>query len=127
MNQMKHFDRLSAHLGCIIFEFPAGCQPALPLRADVRHNVFLAAREALSNASKHSKCTEIWLRIRLGRTAVTLTIEDNGQGFAPAQVAAGGNGLGNMRARMTECGGRVELTSTPGQGTSVSFIFFIHP
>jgi len=107
-------------------EVPAGL-PALPLRADVRHNVFLAAREALSNASKHSKCTEIWLRIRLGRTAVTLTIEDNGQGFAPAQVAAGGNGLGNMRARMTECGGRVELTSTPGQGTSVSFIFFIHP
>ncbi len=39
--------------------------PALPLRADIRHNVFLAVREAFNNALKHSKCTEVWLRMKL--------------------------------------------------------------
>ncbi len=100
--------------------------PALPLRADVRHNVFLAVREALSNALKHAKCTEVWLRIKLGRTAVTLSIQDNGQGFEPAQTAAGGNGLDNLRARMAESGGRVEMTSAPGKGTTVNLIFFVN-
>ncbi|HUC84744.1 MAG TPA: two-component regulator propeller domain-containing protein [Candidatus Acidoferrales bacterium] len=105
-------------------EVPAAL-PALPLRAEVRHNVFLAVREALNNALKHSQCTEVWLKIKLDGGAVTLKIEDNGQGFVPAQTIAGRNGLGNMQARMAECGGRVELSSAPGKGTCVGFIFSI--
>ena len=97
--------------------------PAMPLQADVRHNVFLAVREALNNALKHSRCAEVWLKMSLEHGEVTLRIEDNGVGFAPAQTAPGGNGLVNMEARLAECGGRAELASAPGKGTRVSFIF----
>ena len=97
--------------------------PAMPLRAEIRHNVFLAVREALNNALKHSKCAEIWLKMKINDGEASLKIEDNGAGFTPAHTHAGGNGLGNMEARLTECGGRVEFSSTPGKGTSVTFIF----
>jgi signal transduction histidine kinase/ligand-binding sensor domain-containing protein len=101
--------------------------PAMPLRADVRHNVFLAVNEALNNALKHSKCSEVWLKMKVDEGEVTLRIEDNGTGFVPAQTAPGGNGLGNMETRLTECGGRVKLISTPGKGTCVTFVFPIKP
>ena len=97
--------------------------PALPLRADVRHNVFLAVREAFNNALKHSKGTEVWLRIKLDEGRVTLEVEDNGCGFDPAQPAAGGNGLENMRARLAEDGGQTVMSSVPGKGTRVRLIF----
>jgi ligand-binding sensor domain-containing protein/signal transduction histidine kinase len=97
--------------------------PALPLRADVRHNVFLAAREAFNNALKHAKCTEVWLRMKLDEGRMILEIEDNGCGFNPAQTAPGGNGLGNMQARLTEDGGQTVVSSAPGKGTRIRFIF----
>jgi ligand-binding sensor domain-containing protein/signal transduction histidine kinase len=97
--------------------------PAMPLRAEIRHNVFLAVREALNNALKHSKCAEIWLKMTIHNGEATLKIEDNGAGFTPVNTSAGGNGLGNMEARLTECGGRAELNTMPGKGTSITFIF----
>ncbi len=97
--------------------------PSLPLRADVRHNVFLAVREAFNNALKHSKCTEVWLRMKLDHGQVTLEIEDNGCGFVPGQAAAGGNGLGNMQARLVEDNGRTVVISAPGKGTRIRFVF----
>lgn len=97
--------------------------PALPLRADVRHNVFLAVREAFNNALKHSKGTEVWLRMKLDEGLVTLEIQDNGCGFDPGAVAAGGNGIGNMQARLAEDGGRTVVISAPGMGTRIRFIF----
>lgn len=103
-------------------EMPAAL-PATPLGADVRHNVFLAVREALSNALKHSRCTEIWLKMKIQDGQVTLKIEDNGAGFVLAKVPPSGNGLGNMEARLAECGGQAELDSAPEKGTRVTFIF----
>ena len=103
-------------------EMPATL-PALPLRADIRHNVFLAVREALNNALRHSKCAEVWLTMRIDEGEVTVKIEDNGIGFVPKQTAEGGNGLGNMDARLAECDGRAILISTPGKGTCVTFKF----
>jgi len=97
--------------------------PALPLRADVRHNVFLAVREAFNNVLKHSKATEVWLRMKLDEGRVTLEVDDNGCGFSPEKVAAGGNGLENMRARLAEDGGQTVLITLPGKGTRLRFIF----
>lgn len=103
-------------------EMPAAL-PAMSLRADVRHNVFLAVREALNNSLKHSRCTEVWLKMQIHDNWVTLKIEDNGTGFLPVQVAPGGNGLGNMEARLAECDGQMKLTSAPEKGTCISFVF----
>jgi signal transduction histidine kinase len=94
--------------------------PAVPLRADVRHNVFLALKEAFHNVLKHSRATEVWLRLRPDARELSLEVEDNGCGFDPDHPSArGGNGLGNMRSRLNEDHGRVELTSAPGRGTKV--------
>jgi signal transduction histidine kinase len=97
------------------------------LRTDVRHNVFLAVREALNNALKHAKCTEVWLRMGFEHGQVTLEIEDNGCGFTPGQATAGGNGLENMRARLAEEGGQTAVTSAPGKGTRVRLSFPVVP
>lgn len=100
-----------------------GKLPQLPLRADVRHNVFLATREAMNNVLKHSKATEVWLRLGLAASEVSLEIEDNGYGFNPDEASQPGNGLENMRSRLAECGGSAEITSTPGRGTKVQLHF----
>jgi signal transduction histidine kinase len=99
------------------------CFPAVPLRSDVRHNVFLAVREAFNNALKHSRGTEVWLRVNLKEGHVTLEIDDNGCGFTPGASSAGGNGLENMKARLAEEGGQTVVASSPGKGTRVRFIF----
>jgi ligand-binding sensor domain-containing protein/signal transduction histidine kinase len=97
--------------------------PNLPLRAEVRHNVFLAVREALNNTLKHSGASELWLRLRLDNSQVQLEVEDNGRGFKPGMTAAGRNGLENMKTRLAECGGQAQLTSAPGRGTRIRFVF----
>ena len=97
--------------------------PKLPLRSDVRHNVFLAVKEALNNVLKHSGATEVWLRLTLEDSEVCLQIEDNGRGFTPETAPPGGNGLGNMKSRLAECDGSAQLASTPGHGVKIRFVF----
>ena len=99
--------------------------PNLPLRADVRHNVFLAVKEAIHNVLKHSGATEAWLRLALARDSVRIEVEDNGRGLPSASAAPmgrTGHGLGNMAMRLAECGGRAEILDT-GHGTRVEFVF----
>ena len=50
-----------------------------------------------------------------------MAVEDNGRGFEPAAVTAPGNGLDNMRERLEAMGGRAEIDSRAGQGTTVRF------
>ena len=103
-------------------EFPQEV-PLAPLRADLRHNVFLAIQEALNNVLKHSQAKEMWLRLTVQGAEVRIEVEDKGRGFDADAVAARGNGLGNMKSRLTESGGRMELESLPGQGTRIRFVF----
>lgn len=97
--------------------------PALPLRSNVRHNIFLAVKEALNNILKHSGATEVWLRLALEDTKVRIEIEDNGHGFISSEIAQGGNGLDNMKTRLEECRGQMELTSAPKNGSKIRFTF----
>lgn len=97
--------------------------PKLPLRADVRHNVFLAVKEALNNVLKHAGATEVWLRLKLANAEIGLEIEDNGRGFEPEAAPPGSNGLDNMKSRLAECGGSVQIASAPGQGTRIRLVF----
>jgi ligand-binding sensor domain-containing protein/signal transduction histidine kinase len=103
--------------------------PAIGLRADVRHNLFLALKEALTNVVKYAAATEARLKMSATDGTLSVTISDNGRGFdagenppAPARAAARGRrGLANMQVRMAAIGGHCELQSAPGQGTTVSF------
>jgi len=142
--QHDTLDSLASYLGKLIHEvlgdsgircrldFPMNL-PAWPVTAEVRHNLFLAFKEALHNVLKHSAATEVKVAFTLEPAAITVSIADNGHGFDPAvlgDLAANGsqsrprlNGLLNMRKRLQEIGGRCEIQTQPGQGTQVKFFF----
>ncbi len=96
--------------------------PLWPLMAETRHNLFLALKEALHNAVKHSGATEVRIALTLDARALTLSVEDNGCGLDLAAANSIGNGLENMRRRLQQIGGRCEIVSAPGQGVKIDFI-----
>ena len=49
----------------------------------VRRNLFLAVKEALNNAAKHSQADELFLRIYRREQKLSVAVEDNGRGFDP--------------------------------------------
>jgi ligand-binding sensor domain-containing protein/signal transduction histidine kinase len=100
--------------------------PAVRLNADVRHNLFLAVKEALTNVVKHAGAREVWLRLRQDHDSLTLVIEDDGCGFdahpgdvGSAAKATSGQGLENLASRLATIGGRCSISSAPGRGTTV--------
>jgi signal transduction histidine kinase len=93
--------------------------PHLPLSAETRQNLFLVAKEALNNVAKHSGASEVWVRVNLEDGWLKLEITDNGRGFQTAVQLERGNGLGNMEDRIKNIGGRSELISHVGRGTSL--------
>jgi PAS domain S-box-containing protein len=103
---------------------------AARLPGDAEVQVFRIVQEALNNVHKHAAATEVRvvLERRQGRTR--LTVADNGIGLvassskAPAATAGGRRGLGllGMRERATLIGGELEVTSTPGRGTTVTLV-----
>jgi signal transduction histidine kinase len=95
--------------------------PATMFDLPVRRNLFLAVKEALNNAAKHSGAAELFLRIYRVGDHLAVTVEDNGRGFDPAQSGGGRNGLANMTQRMREIAGVCELSSAPGGGCRVVF------
>jgi len=105
--------------------------PEWHLTSEVRHNVFLAFKEALHNVVKHSGASEACIRLTVGEKSFELVIEDNGHGFAAGEKvkavsvaqgrAASGNGLENMRRRLAAIGGSCEIQSAPAAGTKITF------
>ena len=97
--------------------------PGLALPPDVRHNIFLIVKEALTNALKHAGGTVVQLQIQAAAGRLTIVITDDGKGFDPATVATNGehNGLENMRRRSAAVGGQLQITSGPAGGTRVEF------
>lgn len=100
-------------------DFPDYPPPRM-ISAETRHNLFLAAKEALNNAVRHAQATTVWLRMDLGEETLALTIEDDGRGFAVVAGDSSGDGLRNMRQRMETIGGRFEIVSAPGKGARVT-------
>jgi signal transduction histidine kinase len=99
-------------------------EPEIPPDAfdlPVRRNLFLAVKEALNNAAKHSEAGELFLRIYRKGQKLVVAVEDNGKGFDPAQAGAERNGMTNLSQRMSEVGGICNVISQPGGGCLVVF------
>jgi signal transduction histidine kinase len=93
--------------------------PRRTLLAEIRHELFLAYKEALNNVVKHASATEIQIDMTVEPAQFQIRIADNGIGFEPAAVNASGSGLKNMRHRLAEVGGRFELCTKVGEGTAI--------
>jgi len=102
-------------------------EPDHPLNSEQRHNLFLAFKEALTNIVRHSGATEARINISVeGRNRLSIRVEDDGHGL-PATVAAGADGLVNLRQRMDQIGGQCEIVSRPAGGVSVGLSLSLAP
>jgi PAS domain S-box-containing protein len=98
------------------------------LPTEVETACFRVAQEALTNVARHAHATRVDIELRRGPQedpdALGLRIRDNGAGFelpdARRRMAEGGcMGLSGMEERVRLAGGRFEVRSQPGRGTSI--------
>lgn len=106
-------------IGCVL-EVPLKL-PDIPIASETRHNMFKAVKEALNNAVKHAAPRQIRLALELRNQRITVIVADDGTGFNLEEAAQMGNGLDNMRKRMSAIGGEIEYKTQAGCGTSVKF------
>ncbi|WP_367874152.1 ATP-binding protein [Luteolibacter sp. Populi] len=92
-----------------------------PLDSHVRHDIFLAFKEALNNIVRHSQAREVRLAIGVEDRILKVSLADDGRGLDPATAAPGSDGLVGMKERMEKLGGSCRVTSNPGGGTVVEF------
>ena len=90
--------------------------------ANVRHQLFLAFKEALNNVIIHAHATEVRIRMGFEDGQWLISAEDNGCGFDNPAIQGSPDGLVGMRERLAKLGGRCEIKSTPKQGTCVTFL-----
>jgi signal transduction histidine kinase len=77
---------------------------------------YRCAYELINNAMKYAEAQNIHVQLIIDKELVSLTVQDDGCGFIPENVTRG-TGLNNIRARVSSCNGRMNLYSTPGNGT----------
>jgi len=97
--------------------------PERTLPPDVRHNIFLIAKEALTNCLRHAGGTTVIVQVRVEGNDFRLVIADDGRGFDVKNPGTNAqqDGLGNLRRRAETVGGCLAVTSEPGKGTRVEF------
>jgi signal transduction histidine kinase len=95
--------------------------PATVISPEVRHNVFLAAKEAITNIVRHAQASSAWVRLLIEEQRFTFEIQDDGRGPAglESERARSRNGLRNMRRRLEDVGGQFTIEPAAGRGTCV--------
>jgi signal transduction histidine kinase len=104
-----------------IFELPEAI-PDTALSVEVRRNVYLVVREALHNMVKHSGAMNVWISMNPDGNRFIIRVKDDGQGFDPVNLQFPGNGLNNMKKRMSDISGEFQLTSQVGEGTEIRLV-----
>ncbi|WP_191251101.1 sensor histidine kinase [Amycolatopsis oliviviridis] len=95
--------------------------PIAPIPASAALALVRAVREALANVDRHAGVGEARLTVKDG---VRVTVRDEGRGFDPAATPAQRRGVrGSLVERMAAAGGRAEVTSAPGAGTTVDLVW----
>lgn len=102
----------------LVAEFQLEGEPR-PLDPRAELTLYRAAQEGLTNVRKHARASRVDLTLDYREpAAVALTVRDNGIGAAGAGDGAG-FGLLGLRERARQLGGRVDVTTQPGQGYSL--------
>jgi len=91
------------------------------LSRSVEMNLLRIGQEAVANAVKHGRASQITIELRYASESVRLTVSDDGQGFATDQASPTGHfGLLDMRERAQSMGSNLTVESEPGHGTRVA-------
>ncbi len=89
------------------------------LPAEVETTLYRIVQEALTNIVKHADASRVSILLVRRTGTATVVIEDDGQGFDPAELRDGGLGIIGMRERVELHEGRLTLESTPGAGATL--------
>jgi signal transduction histidine kinase len=108
----------------------AGVEASLVVASDASwpgswdSELYFLAVEALNNALKHSRASQVTISLRGDLEDFEICVADNGQGFDARENCRqkGGMGLSNMAERAQRLGGRLQIETDPGNGTRVSFL-----
>jgi signal transduction histidine kinase len=86
---------------------------------DVESAVYYSCLEAVNNARKHAQGATIGVRLHTEDGLLRFTVEDDGPGWDLDRASSPGRGLRNVTARISTVGGRIDVRSAPGRGTTV--------
>ncbi|WP_170762042.1 ATP-binding protein [Ruegeria lacuscaerulensis] len=90
--------------------------------------VFRFLQETLSNAARYAPSAQCNVRCQVESDSIAISVSDDGPGFDPADETIlrndGGQGLMGLRDRVESIGGRFEVASRPGNGTSITMTLF---
>jgi signal transduction histidine kinase len=91
------------------------------LSGEIQNELFRIGQEALTNVVKHAQAKSVCITLVSQLQRVTLSIKDDGIGFATAkpQDQSNGFGMGTMRERAQGIGGQLRVESRPGRGTTI--------
>lgn len=89
-----------------------------PLPEAVQHALFRAAQESLTNVQRHANAQTAWLTLTTQNGQITLTTDDDGQGF-PAETGDGRFGLQGLRERAGNLNGAITLGRSPQGGAQI--------
>lgn len=86
--------------------------------SQTRHNISMSVQEAVHNVIKHAQAAEVTITIEFTNDVLAITVRDDGRGFKPVGNSTG-NGLANMKQRLSDIGGSCIIESQPGKGTTI--------
>jgi two-component system, NarL family, sensor histidine kinase DevS len=90
------------------------------LPSDIETTLYRITQEALTNVVKHAQAERVSIVLTRRDGSVSAVIEDDGIGFGPGERTDNGLGLLGMRERFALVGGRLDVESSPGAGTTLS-------
>jgi len=115
---------LVAHLrGQSDIVFVPDLETSLVAPAELELIVYQVAREAMTNAMRHSSATTIWVSLQRRAGRVILEVLDDGRGFDPLRSYEKHFGLVLMQERVSTVGGTLDISSHPGSGVRITASF----
>lgn len=100
------------HLDCEVEDVELGQDESL--------SIYRLVQEALTNIAKYASAHDVRVRVQAVEDGVRVTVEDDGAGFDTAALTPGVHGLAGMRFRIESHGGRLQVESQPGEGTTIT-------
>ena len=96
---------------------------SLELPAPVEQDVYYLVREGLMNIARHSHASHVDVTLRQNAAKIRGWLTDDGVGFDQVDAANNhGLGLPSMKERIKRLGGELDIQSSPGNGTKISFV-----
>jgi signal transduction histidine kinase len=98
-----------------IGEFLKKTKPA----PEIKHHVYMIAKELINNSIKHSGCTKIEIQFEYNKGMLILVASDNGKGFEKDWIRQNRNGLWNITTRVKEMNGSIDKGSATTSGAMI--------